>query len=166
MPAGLAGLLRPLPDSSQTFAQWSASVIALAVYPYAEGDRVVLGAADNEQAESAMEQMREYLESIAPSGEDARSWSVLKLREFCERAQRAPGFANSESLVTWVGLKRVVVLKQDVLDSAGMSLEQALRQLHLQLVADAVLAGKVVPPEVLREHELAEAVAQREAVSP
>lgn len=156
------------PHYAQTVAQWAESVIAVPVYPLLESERVVLRAAEQNDGERRMEQLLHHLQRFAPADAmDAAGWAVLKAEEILDWVNAQEGFRSADTLATWITVlgQQVVVVKQGTLDERALTLQQAMRPLHLQLVREAKQRGLPVPAEVLREHDLLTDTAQREVTA-
>lgn len=142
------------PDYALTPAQYSARVISVAVYPIMEGGRVCLCPA-NDAAEAALERVRSVLERLAPdTAQDRTAWAVLKVRELLERINAVPEFTGDDVWYGTLGDQPIIVVKQGELEARQMTLDEAVRRVHRNLVATALQKGLPVPGEVAREHQL------------
>lgn len=159
----MAGVAPLRPHYALTPAQYASNVLAVAVYPMMEGNRICLSPA-NEQAEEALERLRSRLQLLAPDdAPDAASWAVVKVRELLDQIFAKPAFQERDAWSsTMDDGQPLMVIKQAVLDAQQLSLEEAIRRVHRNMVAEALGQGFPVPSEVLREHQLAGDSAERD----
>jgi hypothetical protein len=140
------------PAYALTSSQYIARAIAISVYPIMEAGQLKLCAADDE-AEAAIERFKDAIEGLAPAHvQDCKAWASTKVVEMFKHVPH--DFDGDVWYRDLPGGVPLLVVKKASVEQRQMTLEQAIRSVHVAQIGDALQAGMSVPDAVLQEYKL------------